>query len=100
MNETHDISGEFMAATKMLQQIFMQMDWTVAPAVLWGYGQVFLIFALGMIIHWLPQSWKESYRSRFASLPYAAIGAICLLVIIVLYQFSTADLQPFIYFQF
>ena len=100
MNETHDISGEFMAATKMLQQIFMQMDWTVAPAVLWGYGQVFLIFAMGMIIHWLPQSWKESYRSRFASLPYAAIGAICLLVIIVLYQFSTADLQPFIYFQF
>jgi alginate O-acetyltransferase complex protein AlgI len=100
LNETHDIAGEFLAATGMLQRIFMHMDWTVAPAVLWGYGQVFILFALGMLIHWLPEAWKEAYRSKFASLPYPFIGLICIAAIVVMYQFSTADLHPFIYFQF
>jgi alginate O-acetyltransferase complex protein AlgI len=100
LNETHDIAGEFLAATGMLSRIFQHMDWTVAPAVLWGYGQVFILFGLGMVIHWLPESWKEIYRARFAALPYPAIGFICLIAIVVLYQFSTSDLHPFIYFQF
>jgi hypothetical protein len=84
----------------MLQRIFMHMDWTVAPAVLWGYGQVFILFALGMLIHWLPESWKEWYRYKFASLPYPVIGLVCIIAIMVMYQFSAADLHPFIYFQF
>jgi D-alanyl-lipoteichoic acid acyltransferase DltB (MBOAT superfamily) len=100
LNETHDMAGEFLAATTMLQRIFMHMDWTVAPAVLWGYGQVFILFALGMLIHWLPESWKEWYRYKFASLPYPVIGLVCIIAIIVMYQFSSADLHPFIYFQF
>jgi alginate O-acetyltransferase complex protein AlgI len=55
---------------------------------------------LGMLIHWLPEAWKENYRNRFASLPYPALGLVCLLAIVVMYQFITADLHPFIYFQF
>jgi alginate O-acetyltransferase complex protein AlgI len=100
LNETHDIAGEFMAATGMLQRIFLHMDFTIAPSVLWAYGEVFLLFALGMIIHWLPERWKNSYRNRFAALPYPAIGLICVGSILLMYQFSTAGLHPFIYFQF
>jgi alginate O-acetyltransferase complex protein AlgI len=100
LNETHDIAGEFLAATGMLQRIFFHMDWTVAPSVLWGYGQVFALFGLGMLIHWLPETWKESYRGRFASLPYPLMALVCFMGIFIMYQFITADLHPFIYFQF
>jgi hypothetical protein len=33
-------------------------------------------------------------------LPYPVIGLVCIIAIIVMYQFSSADLHPFIYFQF
>ncbi|MBR5027936.1 MAG: MBOAT family protein, partial [Bacteroidales bacterium] len=60
----------------------------------------FAIFAIGMIIHWLPERWKRWYRMNFAMLPLWAIALITVLAVMLLYQFVTADLQPFIYFQF
>jgi hypothetical protein len=89
-----------MSATSMLEQIFLHMDWSVAPDVLWAYANVFLVFALGMLIHWLPAAWKENYRARFASLPIPAIALISLGVIFFAYQVMSADMHPFIYFQF
>jgi hypothetical protein len=53
-----------------------------------------------MIIHWLPDRWKRWYRINFAMLPLWLMGIIVVVVVFVLYQFVTADLQPFIYFQF
>jgi D-alanyl-lipoteichoic acid acyltransferase DltB (MBOAT superfamily) len=100
LNEEHNIWTEFMSATSMLEQIFLHMDWSVAPDVLWAYANVFLVFTLGMLIHWLPAAWKENYRARFASLPIPAIALISLGVIFFAYQVMSADMHPFIYFQF
>jgi len=55
---------------------------------------------VGMIIHWLPERWKRWYRVNFALLPIWLIAIIVVVSVFVLYQFVTADLQPFIYFQF
>ena len=51
-------------------------------------------------IHWLPDRWKRWYRINFAMLPLWLVGLIVVAAVFVLYQFVTADLQPFIYFQF
>ena len=40
------------------------------------------------------------YRLNFAMLPLWLMGLIVVVAVFVLYQFVTADLQPFIYFQF
>lgn len=100
MDEVHDISSEFLSATTMLDRIFMHMDWTVAPAVIAGYWKVFVLILMGMIIHWLPSNWKENYRQYFANLSIPALIGVCVLALILCYQVVTADLQPFIYFQF
>jgi alginate O-acetyltransferase complex protein AlgI len=100
MEGTHDITSEFLSATTMLNRIFFHMDWSLAPEVIWAYGHVFSVIALGMLIHWLPSSWKEKYRQGFAHLPIAVIAFACLLTIFFVYQILSADLQPFIYFQF
>ena len=55
---------------------------------------------LGMIIHWLPENYKRRYRIWFANMPLALMVVVCFLVVFVIYQFITADLQSFIYFQF
>ena len=53
-----------------------------------------------MIIHWLPTHFKRRYRLWFTQMPLWMLLAVVIVVIVVIYQFITADLQPFIYFQF
>jgi hypothetical protein len=53
-----------------------------------------------MIVHWLPSSFKENYRARFAMLPIPALALVCIGVIFFAYQVMSADMHPFIYFQF
>ena len=53
-----------------------------------------------MIIHWLPEDWKRRYRLAFASLPLPVMSIVCILAVFVIYQFVSAEMQPFIYFQF
>ena len=61
---------------------------------------IFTGFALGMVIHWLPAKVKRWYRLHFALLPIWAIVLLAAITIVVVYQFVTADMQAFIYFQF
>jgi alginate O-acetyltransferase complex protein AlgI len=100
LSETHDITSEFLSATSMLEQIFFHMDWSVAPEVIAGYWNVFLVILFGLIIHWLPAAWKETYRSKFSEMPIWVITTACFVTIFFAYQVMSADMHPFIYFQF
>jgi len=64
------------------------------------YHNVFLLFVIGMIIHWLPSRLKLRYRICFAKLPLPIMACVAAAIIFVVYQFVTAEMQPFIYFQF
>ena len=68
--------------------------------VICAYRNVFILFALGMVIHWLPARWKRWYRLNFALLPVPVIVLAMAAAVFVVYQFITSDLQAFIYFQF
>lgn len=65
-----------------------------------AYHSVFVLFFLGMSIHLVPARWKSRYRIAFASLPVPVICCVCVLTVFFVYQFVTAEMQPFIYFQF
>lgn len=86
-------------AKTMIQRI--GTPWTANPLdIILAYKSVFLLFTLGMIIHWLPEQWKRRYRICFAKLPLPVMILVSTLIIFVVYQFVTAEMQPFIYFQF
>lgn len=87
-------------ATNMVNQIGGAWNSSIIPAFLWEYRYVVILFVLGMVIHWLPTRWKRWYRVQFALLPIWAIVMIAALTVVVVYQFVTADMQAFIYFQF
>lgn len=87
-------------ATNMINQIGGAWDSTIIPAFLREYSTVVVLFVLGMLIHWLPARWKRRYRLCFAALPVWAILLCLAITVFVVYQFITADMQPFIYFQF
>ena len=87
-------------ATNMVNQMGGAWNSSIIPAFLWEYRYVVILFVLGMMIHWLPTRWKRWYRVQFALLPIWAIVMIAALTVVVVYQFVTADMQAFIYFQF
>ena len=87
-------------ATNMVNQIGGAWSNAIIPDFLWEYRWVVAMFAAGMIIHWLPTNWKRRYRLAFAKMPlWLMVGAVAV-AIVVIYQFVSAEMQPFIYFQF
>ncbi|MCQ2311486.1 MAG: MBOAT family protein [Paludibacteraceae bacterium] len=87
-------------AKQMMGQIIGAWDSSIIPMFLWEYRNIVVLFVAGMIIHWLPSKVKQWYRIRFALLPWWGMMLCVTVAIIFVYQFITADLQPFIYFQF
>ena len=87
-------------AKNMVNQIGGAWSNAIIPDFLWSYRWVVAMFVAGMVIHWLPTNWKRRYRLWFSAMPiWAIVIAVCI-AIAVIYQFVTADVQPFIYFQF
>jgi len=87
-------------AKAMVNSIGGQWNIAAIPEILSNYWPVFTLFVIGMVIHWLPEHFKRWYRMNFAMMPIWLIGIVVVAAVFILYQFVTADLQPFIYFQF
>ena len=87
-------------AKNMVNQMGGAWNNAIIPDFLWEYRWVVAMFVAGMIIHWLPTNWKRRYRIWFAKMPlWLMVIAVCI-AIVVIYQFVSAEMQPFIYFQF
>ena len=90
----------WQTAQQMVNQIGSAWNWPVIPEICASYWKVFALIIAGMVIHWLPDRWKRWYRIKFATLPLPVMALVVVAVVFVVYQFITADLQAFIYFQF
>ena len=87
-------------AKNMVNQIGGAWNNAIIPDFLWEYRWVVAMFVAGMVIHWLPTDWKRRYRLAFSAMPlWLMVIAVCI-AILVIYQFVSAEMQPFIYFQF
>ena len=87
-------------AKNMVNQMGGHWDLSKIPDITLHYWNVFLLILLGMVIHWLPENFKRRYRVWFAKMPLPLMAVVCALIVFIIYQFITADLQSFIYFQF
>lgn len=87
-------------AKSMVNSIGGHWNIPAIPEILSNYWPVFTLFVIGMFIHWLPERWKRWYRVNFALMPLWLMAFVTVVAVFFLYQFVTADLQPFIYFQF
>lgn len=85
---------------RMMQQLLHNWSADAAIKILANHWGVFVIFLIGMIIHWLPVSIKQVYRNYFIR-SHPAFKVLCVTAtVFLIYQFITSDLQAFIYFQF
>jgi alginate O-acetyltransferase complex protein AlgI len=87
-------------AHTLIRQVVHNFNASVIPHVLWSYRLVFGVMILGYFTHWVPEAWKRWLLGIFTRTPLWAKVLISVGVIFIIYQSWSADLQPFIYFQF
>lgn len=87
-------------AKDMVSQIGGKWNLNVIPQMVSEYSGVFILIVIGMVIHWIPENFKRRYRIWFAKMPLPLMVIVIAVAVFVVYQFITADLQKFIYFQF
>jgi D-alanyl-lipoteichoic acid acyltransferase DltB (MBOAT superfamily) len=87
-------------AKNMVDKIGGAWDWSLIGGIIIQHRNVFILFILGMVIHWLPERLKRWYRYNFASMPLVLQLIVVVIAVFIIYQFVTSELQPFIYFQF
>lgn len=87
-------------AGRMWHQLMTNWSWEASLKIVENHWGVFVMFLIGMIIHWLPVSFKTKYRHAFIHAHPALQATGVVFAVFLIYQFITSDLQAFIYFQF
>jgi len=89
-----------LAVKDMFLQIFYDFKGGFIIEIITGYRMVLGLILLAFTIHWLPIGWKNWYKGKFVDMPVYLKIAVTLITVFILVQFTSAELQPFIYFQF
>lgn len=84
----------------MLFQLTHSLNFSLAPEIILSYKLIFPVLIFGYVLHWWPSSWKDSYMNWFIRIPHWVKVIIVVILVFLIYQTQTTELQPFIYFQF
>ena len=87
-------------AGELISQVTGNFGFPAVYNVISGYREVFAVMFMGYLIHWLPSGLKAKYRDWFIRIPLYAKIIVSAVIIFIIYQAWSAELQPFIYFQF
>lgn len=91
---------ELPMAWDMYEMMFVKMNWAVAPEWFTIYWKEFIIFTIAILVHFLPLKWKDFSIDSFTRFHWSLKVVSGLVAILVIYQFYSAETQPFIYLQF
>lgn len=84
----------------MIERIFTNFGWEVIPQFISGYKWTVVMILLGYALHAVPDSLQQkaiNFTIR-SSMVYKVVATVILIWIVM--QLKSSELQPFIYFQF
>jgi len=94
-------AADFETAQQVISMLLSAPpEWDLLPKILTGYEQVFVLFAVGYFLHFIPSKAEETLLIKTENWPLLIKALVLALVIYFIAQIKTSELQPFIYFQF
>ncbi len=87
-------------AFQILNQIIFHFNYQILFEFIIGYKIVLVLMLIGYVLHFLPQNYKNQFQITLTSLPLIFKVFVFILIVILTAQFKSAEIQPFIYFQF
>ncbi|MBN1633148.1 MAG: MBOAT family protein [Ignavibacteria bacterium] len=91
---------DFAKFNEILTRIFSAFDFFIIPGILAGYKEVFVIILIGYALHFLPDKIGTFTENFFIKSPLFFKALYLVFAIWVIVQIKSADIQPFIYFNF
>jgi len=93
-------AADFHTAWAVIGQIGTQFHGSLITQLITGYKGVFLLMALGFLLHFLPRKAEAGAERLVTRLPLLFQALLIVAVVYIVIQVKTAGIQPFIYFQF
>ncbi|MFA6979254.1 MAG: MBOAT family O-acyltransferase [Ignavibacteriaceae bacterium] len=87
-------------ALDMLHQIFYYFHPEVFPQFVGAYTTIFVLMVIGYLFHFSPKIVEMKIQKFITSMPLVLQAVLFAFVIWIVVQFKSADMMPFIYFQF
>jgi len=87
-------------ANALMYQIVHAFDLSQFWTIVSSYKTVLILMVFAYIAHWLPTKIKDWYKNLFIESHIVVKALAVIVAIFLIYQFRTAEIQPFIYFQF
>lgn len=93
-------NSSFEASMTMINQIFRSFTPQLFPQLVEGYWRVFILMGIGFLLHFSPDKWQDACSRGVTKLPLIGKAVILVVLIYVVVQMKSTEIQPFIYFQF
>lgn len=93
-------AADYKIALAVISAIFDFSGWNIALEIIRAGWPVFLLLAFGFAAHFFSRKYKVKLEQIFTLSPLPVQAFAISLVIWVILQVSSAQVQPFIYFQF
>jgi alginate O-acetyltransferase complex protein AlgI len=93
-------SNSMQTVGVIFDRLYNHFNFELVFKVLQGYKNGVLVLVIGFLIHWIPENYKQKYRSYFSNLSLPLMALVAFILFTIAYQFRSGELQPFIYFQF
>lgn len=93
-------ASSFESALDVLSQVAFNFKGILFFQLLEGYKWVFILMIVGFAMHFIPASSELKIKNIITHSPALLQAFMLALVIYLVYQTRSAEVQPFIYFQF
>lgn len=93
-------SRSFGGAWQMIERIGTDFKAPLIGQWIQGYTMVAILIMGGYLLHWLPDSIDRAFEKTLRKSPLVLQSLLLAMAIWILFQARSADIQPFIYFQF
>lgn len=87
-------------ARNVIHQIFTDFNANLALQVIDGYKAVFVLMLAGFVLHMTPRRWEAMAERTVTAMPLIAKALVLVVLIWIIMQIKSSEIQPFIYFQF
>lgn len=93
-------ANNFDNAILMINQIIHGFNFDLIKQFTVVYQSIFLVMLLGYALHYVTSDIEELYKAAITEMKFIFQVIYVLIVLFVVLQFKSTDIQPFIYFQF
>ncbi|MDR0386186.1 MAG: MBOAT family protein [Prevotellaceae bacterium] len=90
----------FELAISMIKQIFTFFHPEIIAGVLKGYKMVFILMAIGFVLHFTPKSLENKFINYTVRMPLIWKAIAVTAVIVFIMQIKSSEILAFIYFRF